>query len=326
MPAQDSWFLNVMSEADRIKMEHREVARLYATYRNPQLLESLSQSKYGVVPGIEYPEFTLTDGQASKLLLAALIAERYALKSARGLLKHLTVAIVGVGGSGKTTYSILSAYGAMLLVGLSRERAMNAVVRNTFFEPLEFVEYVKSLVSEERWVPFIILDDVGAQISKYWMHIGQRYWAHLFSVLDHLKDWCGVLIMTARAFESIPARLRELADYVVEASESRLPSGTVLDVFKFYTYSDYARWRRRRAGLLYVDVLPPSVKMPKELWNRMLEVRKKTGLARLTEIEAELRKAAEKAKKRRGEAVAMEEVDLEEEGEGDYDGVSPPAG
>jgi len=288
-----------------IKVLHADYSEKYKASKAAAI--ELARSIYGFVTTYRYEDVPISPNSFSKLLLAAIIAERYLLKKYKNLFKHVTISIIGLGGSGKTTYSIVSAYGALRLLGLPDDVAINTVSALTFFSPKEFVDFVHVLIEERKWVPFIILDDIGSQISKYWIFLGQHFWSHLFSILDQVKDWTGVIVMTARSFNSIPARLRELTDLVVEAKEVDL-SGAVLDIFMYYSYDDYVSLRRRRVGLKYIDILLPTVKMPDELWSKMIETRRATGLERIKIVKEalevqpliELRRIA-KLKKLKGE-------------------------
>jgi len=287
----------VLSTVNELKMLHHRVAREY-TY-NPQVLEALAYRKYGFLPKDDYAEVEIDESSYKKLLLAALIAERYMLALARERLKQLTISIIGEeGGSGKTTYAILSAYGAMRLAGFSREEAWSIVERNTFFYPLDLVDYAKQLVKDKLWTPFIILDDVGAHISKYWVLSGETHWLEFFRVLDQMKDWCGVLILTARSQGSMPKRLREISKIIVDASETLFPTHTVLSVFKFYFADEYGKLSRKRRPY-FVDVLPPTARMPDNLWAKMMEERRKTQLASLERFKERLERKRKREKKKR---------------------------
>ncbi len=312
----------------------REIKVLHAKYVSlvrgaPANLIELAKRIWGAVVTYRYEDNPVVnvDLASRRLYLAALIAERFALRVKRGLWKHVTVAIVGLGGSGKTTYAVLSAYGALRLCGFNPLEAVKMVGAFTFFTPNDFVKVARRLIENREWVPFMIIDDVGAQISKYWIFLGQHFWAYLFSILDQLKDWCGVLIMTARSFNSIPARLREITDIVVEAKEVDV-EGMILDVFKFVPYDDYTSKRRRERNALAVDVLLPTVRMPQDLWNKMVEARRTTGLRRIQIVdkmlellpkveEMRLEKFVEKVEKRMEESEEEEEIELPEEMHGE---------
>jgi len=282
---------------NELKVLHRRAAKEY-TY-NPLVLEALAYEKYGFVPKDDYAEVEIDESSYSKLLLAGFIAERYILARDRGRLKQLTISIIGEeGGAGKTTYAVLSAYGALRLLGFSREEAWRIVERNTFFYPIDLVDHARQLVENRLWTPFIILDDVGAHISKYWMLLGETHWLHFFRALDQMKDWCGVLILTARSQGSMPRRLREISKIIVDASETLFPTHTVLSVFKFYFADEYGKLSRKRKPH-YIDVLPPTAKMPDRLWSKMMEERRRTQLSSLTKLKEKLERKRKRGKKKR---------------------------
>jgi len=133
------------------------------------------------------------------------------------------------------------------------------------------------------------------------------------------------MILTARRFESIPARLRELSDFIVDSEEVET-GGIVYDLFLYYTPWDYMSLRRR-ARIQYakfLDVMIPTTKMPQELWDKMMEVRRSLGMKRLDmvikaleareyiELEhiLKIREKVEKVKKKI-ESEAAEEVEEE---------------
>jgi len=271
----------VLEAVRRVKVDNKDVVRAYRNRRVDKIVE-YARRVWKYVITYRYEDYPLNYGVSTKkLVLSSLIAERFALRL-KHLWKHLTIAIIGLGGAGKTTYSVLSMYGAYKLLGYSDSSAYRMVATHCFFEPLGFVKTAKELVVTRRWSPSILVDDVGSQISKYWIFMGQMFWAYLFSVMDQLKDWTGVLILTARRFNSIPSRLREITDIVVEAKEIDY-QGIILDIFFYYLYDDYVRGRRDR--ILFIDVMPPTAKIPDELWNKMLEIRRSTGIRRLGLVE-----------------------------------------
>ena len=143
---------------------------------------------------------------------------------------------------------------------------------------------------------FLILDDVGAQISKYWMVTKERYWSKLFKVLDLLKDTCGVFIMTARSFEGIPARMREISDYLVYFMEVAVGEGGEVPVsIGLWVPQMYAPKRISPRGLTSLfssanmfDAIPPALKMPQELWNVMEEARRRIVLKMTSELLSEV--------------------------------------
>ena len=277
----DASYNQLMETIRHIKVLHSNYSLQYRTTKSAAI--ELARKIWGHVVSYRYEDVPINENSYTKLMLASIIAERLLLKHHKNLYKHVTISIIGLGGAGKTTYSVLSAYGALRMLGVPRSKALSMEGALTFFSAKEFVDFAYQLINQRKWVPFIIIDDVGSQISKYWIFLGQYFWAYLFSILDQLKDWCGVLIMTARSFNSIPARMRELTDLVVEAKEVDM-DGIILDLFFYYMYDDYVSMKRKQDGLKYIDVMLPVVKMPDHLWERMVEIRRATGLERMTII------------------------------------------
>ena len=319
------------------KVEHNRFVKIYRE-RPASVIENLMARKYGKRITYRYEDldthFTVF---APRMLLANLIAERFLLFYARRILKNITISIVGMGGAGKTTYSIMSSIGALLLLSrvydeFTGDRIHLLVSSMTFFEPVGMVSTIKRMIEEQKWSPFIIVDDIGSQISKYWIFLGQHFWAYLFSVLDQVKDWCGSLILTAKSLNSIPGRLREISDIVVEAREVTTENGIVADVFEYYRYEDYVSSHSRSSRLkkvMYVDVMPPTTRIPDDLWERMMEIRRATGIRRLGLIEKSIKALPEIEKSRikktlerlglpfESESGSGENVEEDVEGNGD---------
>ncbi|MEM4976053.1 MAG: hypothetical protein QXT64_01870 [Desulfurococcaceae archaeon] len=283
----------LLQEINEKKEAHSILAELYRLNRNniPYLIHL---AKWGDPTTAKYDMVYSSDHEgATKTLLSLLITER-ALLAKKGLLKHVTVAIVGLGGSGKTTYAVASIAGALRVLGVDQGVVGDLV----FFEPMDFVVFVKDNLEKKRWVPSVLLDDVGAQISKYWIWLGQKWWAYLFSVLDHVKDWCGVLVMTASSFKVIPSGLRDKIDLIVEAVEASY-KGYVFNLFTWYRRDKYLESHRRKP--VFIDVSPPTLLMPKHIWGSMLERRRSLGVSRLGEILERLREKTQEEEVEEGE-------------------------
>lgn len=307
-----SSFTQMLSDINMKKQAHYFLSTVFHRYGSPELLINIYRNKWGIDNLVDYSYNKVINSlerSACSTLLSLLMAERRILAQERGLLKHLTVAIVGLKGSGKTTYSVVSSGGALMLSSLfkiSESEAVNMLSDLVFFEPENFVEFVRyRLLENKEWVPMIVIDDVGGQISKYWIHIGEKYWSYLFSVLDHLKDWCGVLVLTATSFSAIPARLRDIVDIVVEASEVDV-NGYIMDLFVFYRRDKYLPGARKAP--IYIDVAPPTLLMPNKLWEKMISTRRELGQKRLDRVLEEIRKAKMDIEKKR---IKMEREELD---------------
>lgn len=224
-------------------------------------------------------------------LLARIVALSY-LYRVTGSLKHTTISIIGPMGVGKTTYAVDSIIGAYIYLGYGVDKAVSNASRLLFTNPYEFVEVLDKLVKDRSWVPAMILDDVGSEISKYWLFIGERYWAHLFRVIEHAKDWCGVLILTAKTYESIPSKLREISDYIVEAEQIVDPgSSSVVILFKYYESNMYRKRVRGRGRPVYIDAMPPTAKIPDDIWNTMLSARRDLSIRSIEAVKEAITKS-----------------------------------
>lgn len=281
--ASDEDTLNRISKA---KAAHTILSDIYSKGR-ASIIYKIHTAKWGAPTATDYHRvFNIDSSPVERTLLSLIIAER-ALLAKRGMLKHATIAIVGLAGSGKTTYSVSSMVGASRILGIGDAHIYSYV----FFDPIDFIDFVRSRLESRTWVPAVVIDDVGAQISKYWIWLGHRWWAHLFSILDHIKDWCGVMIMTAGSFSIIPSGLRDKIDLVVEANEV-MYGRYVMNVFTWYRRDKY---RMKMRGVpIYIDVMPPTMMMPKGVWSSMLEKRREIGIARVEEIRKKLEERKEK--------------------------------
>ena len=312
-----TFYNRVMDTVHEIKLESSEAAKSYRMgFRDSAL--GLLTNRWRIRVTHRYEDFRINyEYSVQRMLLAALIAERYMLRKYRNLWKHVTISIVGLAGSGKTTYSILSAIGGLMLVGASWDKARELASRLIFFNPRDLVDFLLELTKAREWTPIIIIDDVGGQISKYWYMLGERYYSYLFSILDQVKDLTGVIVTTARSFQSIPARLREISDLVVDASEVGI-DGILVDLFKWFKHDDYARTSRRKDKyVLMIDAMPPTARMPDDIWQAMVDARASTAHERLQIVKEALEIAPvaekEKLEKLRAKLEALAE-EMEEAG------------
>lgn len=251
----------------------------------------------------KYPIIDFSKAVKNNTLLSYLIAERLLIKN-MGLYKNLTIAFFGSGGTGKTTYSIISGIQSLIMMGYSVDKAVELASLLTLFDAETTINFFDNLISERQWTPFIIIDDVGSQISKYWIFLKKLYWAQYFSILDHVKDWCGVLILTAKHKKRAPAGIRDIIDMEVLSYETDV----VGKDGRIYTMTIMEFKTVEPSKTIYVDIIPSGMKMPDVIWNKMLETRSMIGSERIKKIKEEIEK--EKAVKER---VAMRE----EEGDDD---------
>lgn len=274
--------MKILSYCDRVLAENYELARDFdrrPAYVVKKILE-FSFGSFGEVCGHSPLVFS------RRLVLASLIAGVIA-EASLGRYKHLTIAIVGTPGSGKTTYSVYSSIGALLLSGVSYDDALKIVSERIFFEPESLLAFLNKIKDEygKKWYPVVIIDDIGVQISKYWLHLGERHWINFFKMLEQLKESIGVLIVTARSFEGIASKIREIVDIIVQSNYIIFSEGFRVGLFEFFSPEV---WRRRKKyARKYVDVILPCVRLPEDLWSRMISSRSRM-------IEESVRKLNEK--------------------------------
>jgi len=277
----------------RNKLKNKEVLSKFIS--RPAVILDYARSVWGYVTTYRYELFPFNYDKATrKLVLANIIAERHFLLRYRKILKHVNVAIVGLAGSGKTTYTILSTIGALKLMNYDDDTIAAFLDKYVFFDAQSFVKTTSELINSRKWSPVIVVDDIGTQISKYWVHLGEHYWVYLFSILDTIKDWSGVMVVTALSYDSIPKRIRDIIDIVVEAKEVNI-NDAVLDLFIFYLRNEYASTKRKP---IHIDVLPPTARIPDSIWKKMIEIRRSTGQRRISLVEKVIDKLPELEEKR----------------------------
>ena len=299
-------YINAMTYTREIKWRHQKYARDYARDHNNSLLLKIVKDGWKKIPTFLYENVNGDLETNKKLVLASMIAERYLIKRYTGKLKHVSIALVGLAGSGKTTYALRSSIGALMIAGYDYETARSIASKLIFFEPMSLIDFITELLKNKKWAPFIIIDDIGSQISKYWVLLGQHYWSHLFSVLDQLKDIVGVLITTARKFTSIPNRIREITDIIADFQELDIES-YVVDRIEYYLLDDYTTSsKKKREKMLYLDAIPPTAKMPDDVWEAMMESRRAVGIKRLTDIKRLMEMSREKFEEKISKQVNME--------------------
>ncbi len=177
---------------------------------------------------------------------------------------------MGPGGSAKTTYAYWGVTAALTRLGLQDRYPWQE-----WF--ILDAETLREKLREKSYYPALLLDDIGSFIPKYWVWLkGERKWVYLFSIIDQAKDFTGAIVMTARSTKSVAARFREIAEYVIEARKI-VVGRHVFTVFK---------WKEASTDeVTGVDVLPPTMKLPGEVWEWMNERRYELRLQRLEEME-----------------------------------------
>lgn len=302
----------------KVKPDHHELVNCYMD-KKVDCLISYYTKKWGSPAKdspFRYPIVEFNEAVNKPTLLSYLITERMIIKS-MGLYKNLTIGFFGSGGTGKTTYSILSGIQALVMMGYPLDKAIEMTASLTLFDAETTINFFENLIKERQWVPFIIIDDVGAQISKYWIFLRKLYWAQYFSVLDHVKDWCGVLILTAKHEKRAPAGMRDIIDLVVRSSETDVSGYDG----KIYTMTIMEFKTVEPSSIEFLDIFPSGLKMPDKIWSKMMEIRSMMGEERIKKIKEELEKEkatpkhVEKRRKRgRGEIEDEENDDEEIEG------------
>jgi len=177
----------------------------------------------------------------------------------RGEYLNEILALEGPGGIGKST---LAYYVASFLGG----RIMS--------DEDEILSGIRELIESGTWVPILVLDDIATVISKYWFldSADRQKWKGLFKAIEYAKDWAGVILLTARSFEGVAKRLRELA--TLRGEMRRLYyHGYIIDIITWY--------KTGKRLPLYVDVLWPGMKMPRDAWEEMNKKRRLNALKAL---------------------------------------------
>jgi len=249
-----------------------------------------------------------------RTVLACVVKYLAALK-AGGMLKNVTVVLEGAKGSGKTTYAFNSCWQALADVGLGFEEAYEATRRLLFWDLENWALAVKELTEQGRWVPFMILDDVGVHASRYW-HLTEKRgsFIRLAEQLDTLKDVTSVLVITTPDIKNIASFLRSTSGYVASFRHARAGQGTAtLITWSTVTVDDAGKRVKKVEAPTYLEVVPANTRMPDEVWEQMMRVRAQERLARVEEL---LQPKEGRKGRRRGEGEE-EEPWAEEVGEED---------
>jgi len=277
----------VMRHILDVKTATSALARYYARGKYVPVV-SYAREVWGFVPSYLLEDHPIDYDRGMKsTVLAALIAENYLIYLKHRKMKNILLSIVGTGGSGKTTYSILSCIGAYMLAGVEKNAAVQLVSSSVFFELEGFVSGIKNIIKSNVWVPCIIADDIGEWLPKYWKDVGMTGIIHFFNLLDQAKDWVGVIIFTARSFKgSVAKNIRDKSDLIVDASEELIDLHR-LDIFQYYRNQDWGEkdTKAKRERMLYLDPVPATAKMPDEIWRTMMDARRKLAEKSLDYLE-----------------------------------------
>ena len=190
--------------------------------------------------------------------LPGLIAcQRKYIHDAKGELRNEMLALEGEGGLGKSSY-------AWWLARIVGGRLVTSVE--------ELADAVEEAAVKGKWFPVLVLDDVAAMVSKYWVWDREERdkWKHFFKVLDYAKDWAGVVLFTARDYRGLAKRFRELVTYIGRMRRLVINHDYIIDVIE---------WRREgRREIVYLDVLWPGLRIPSDEFQRILEERRRRAL------------------------------------------------
>jgi hypothetical protein len=192
-------------------------------------------------------------------LLACMHARYY---YERSRLKNEVVSLEGPGGTGKSSY----VYWLVKLIG--------GIMVN---DQDSLIQALKVLLEKRKWVPILVLDDIGAILSKYWfLSKAERKWNKVFRLLEYAKDFTGLILMTERSFQGIAKKLRELSTL----------NGKIVRMVMGDYIVDYIKWGPPGSkAAKYIDVLWPGLTIDERDWANMLEKRREIGLRLLQEFE-----------------------------------------
>jgi KaiC/GvpD/RAD55 family RecA-like ATPase len=223
-----------------------------------------------------------------RTVLASMVKLLTAMK-AGGMLRNLTLVLEGAKGSGKTTYAFNSCWQALADMGVGFREAYEQARRLTFWDLENWALAVKELTEQGRWVPFMILDDVGVHASRYW-HLTSRRSAfiRIAEQLDTLKDVTGALVITTPDIRNIASFLRSstgASGYVATFKQVRVGGGAAtLIVWSTVTIESTGSRVKRVEAPAYLELIPVNTRMPDEVWETMMRVRAQDRLERITEL------------------------------------------
>jgi len=231
---------------------------------NVDCLAKEAQRRFGRLQRVDksVPEPTTALRYVAASVPGAVAAINTYYMEKRGELNNEIMILEGPGGVGKSSFAFWLAeiYGGEVLTSED-----------------EIVESIRRLFSENKWIPVLVLDDVAAIVSKYWfMDREEKRWSHFFKLIEYMKDISGMVLVTARSFDGVARRLRELSGL----------QGTMKRVVYAKSYIfDIIEWKRPgKKTVEYVDVLWPGLRMPEHHWNRIMSVRRSRALRLLDKM------------------------------------------
>jgi len=208
--------------------------------------------------------------------------------SVTGQYRSWILVIEGARGIGKTTYAFNALWQALIDSGLPPEAAKETVAEHFFWDVDEFAKTVLELDRRGVRVPFLVGDDIGQRISKWWVLKGaeaRKGYVRVAEALDTIKDVCSLLVVTTPVYEKIASFFREVSDLIAPLEPVYLGGGSRAVAALWYEVVKSVTGRRgtvrKTAEPVYYEVLPAHARMPDDFWQRMMEVRKKGRAERL---------------------------------------------
>jgi hypothetical protein len=208
------------------------------------------------------------------------------------------VALSGPIGSGKTTLAYYSGYAALRILGLPEGDAREIAGR-LITNDYKYAAQILHQVSLGGYIPFLVIDDIAALISKYWIWAPKetrKIALNIIKVLKISREGVGLVVLLTDTMESLPKGLKESVDYEFRGEKIRR-RGATFTLWKYYstvsiragTLYGAPPWRRgvdREVTLripdAYMGTVHPPMWMPQEI-KAELEKVKMTRRAELLE-------------------------------------------
>lgn len=194
--------------------------------------------------------------------------------------------VYGSRGSGKTTLVFWSLVSIFVLMGIPMEKAVEAV--NTLWvtsidEYIELYEAAARLAAEGEALPFIVVEDAGALLSKYMVAPGakreDRQVAYTVSRLEQIarEGVCATIYLAHP--ESVIKGVRQIADLIVDGR------------FHDYPPRRHSLWvARSRSGVRDVfATIHPALRIPDDLLRKWLGKKVDTRIKLIEELKEMLK-------------------------------------